>query len=96
MIPRLGQDTPTSSPLKSFEAVWHWSPISLAAPDAALPPPEKAKDNFNSLFETNNSRDRRLVVTTASHYNTRVGMAHGRDRPGASEQYIQFKQWLNW
>lgn len=66
----------TSSHPKRFNIVWHGSSISLTPPNTVLPPQEKAKDNFNSLFETNNSRDRRLVVTTASHYNTRAGMAH--------------------
>lgn len=52
-----------------------WSTL-LSPPNITPPPPEKAKVNFNSLFETNNFRDRKLVVTTASHYNTRAGMAH--------------------
>lgn len=66
----------TSLHLERSEVVQHCSSISLTSPYTALPPPVKAEDNFNSLFETNNSRDRRLVVTTASHYNTRAGMAH--------------------
>lgn len=65
-----------SSRPKRFDIVWHGFHISLTSPNTVLPPQEKARDNFNSLFETNNSRDRRLVVTTASHYNTRAGMAH--------------------
>lgn len=57
--------------LERSEVVQHCSTISFTPQNIALPPQEKAKDNFNSLFETNNFRDRRLVVTTASHYNTR-------------------------
>lgn len=56
--------------LERFDVIQCCSSISITQKR------QKTKDNFNSLFETNNFRDRRLVVTTAFHYNTRVGMAH--------------------